>query len=127
MLRRLIAALLVISIAVPLPALAAGGCQMDTPMLAAERCDCCTSPMTAGSGACAGQIGCGCVLSADSGSQPASAVSSSTPTVTFAVETVRIAAVLSTPQRASRRIELAASPPGAGSIVSRPLLCTWTI
>jgi len=76
MLRRLVAAFLVLAIAVPLPALAGGGCQMDEPMLSAERCECCTSPMVAGSSACATvagtQVGCGCALRADSGSQPAS-------------------------------------------------------
>jgi len=104
---------------------------MDEPMLAAERCDCCTSPMATGGHACAtaavGQVGCGCSLRADSGSQPASAASVPSPSVSFAVETALIAAALSTPQRAPRAVELAASPPGAGAAVSRPRLCTWII
>jgi len=131
MLRRLVAAFLVLAIAVPLPALAGGGCQMDEPMLAAELCECCTSPMVAGSSACAtvagSQVGCGCAIRADSGSQPASSAVTASPTVSFAVESARIPADLSTPQRQSRKIELAASPPGAGHVVSRPLLCSWVL
>lgn len=131
MLRRLVAALLVFAIAVPLPALARGGCQMDTPMIAPERCDCCTSPMAVGTTACAtvagAQVGCGCALRAESGSQPASGATSATPSVSFAVESALIAADLSTSQRPLRAIQLAASPPGAGVSVSRPLLCSWTL
>ena len=131
MLRRLLAALLVIAIAVPLPALAGGGCPMDAPVLASQRCDCCTAPVATGAGACAtlaaGQVGCGCSLRADSGSQPASVASIASPSVSFTVETALLSAALSTPQRASRAVELAASPPGAGSMVSLPRLCTWIL
>ncbi|MFN2427390.1 MAG: hypothetical protein ABR587_13200 [Candidatus Binatia bacterium] len=132
MFRRLLAAVLAITIAVPFPALAGTGCQMDSPTLAAALCDCCTSPMAA-SGGCAGipsQAGCGCALRADTSAPSDSAVpapSALSTTVNFAVEAARIPAALSTPQRASRAVELAASPPGAGAVVSRPLLCTWTI
>lgn len=128
LLRRFLAAALALSIAVPLPALAGGGCQMDEPMLSAEACDCCTSPAAATSGGCAtAQAGCGCTLRADTGSQPSVGAVTSSPTVHFSIDVARLPAALSTPRRSLRRIDLAASPPGAGSLVSRPLLCSWVI
>jgi hypothetical protein len=134
MLRQLIAAALALAIAVPLPALAglAGtGCTMDTPALAAERCECCTASMATGHsqcGATSGASGCGCELRADTRPDSRSAVSSTTaPTVTFSVDGELIPADLSTPGRTQRRIALAASPPGAGALVSRPILCSWII
>jgi len=130
MLRRLIAAALALSIAVPLPAFAAlagGGCTMDVPMLASERCDCCTAPMAAGrcGSAAATQAGCGCTLRADTGPDSRSAFTSPSPTASFRVEATLLGADLTTPRRTQRLIALAASPPGAG--VSRPVLCSWVI
>jgi hypothetical protein len=134
MLRRLIAAALALSIAVPLPALAGlagSGCTMDTPALAAERCECCTAPMATGPspcGATSGASGCGCELRADTRPDSRSAVTSTaSPTVTFSVHGDLLPADLSTPRRTQRHIALAASPPGAGALVSRPVLCSWII
>ena len=133
MLRRLLAAALALTIAVPLPALAglAGpGCTMDEPMLASERCDCCTAPMAAGPSHCGGTAtatGCGCELRADTSSDSPSAVSSPAPSVTFNVQATLLAADLSTPRRPQRLVAFAASPPGAGAAVSRPVLCSWII
>lgn len=133
MLRRLLAAALALSIAVPLPALAglAGpGCTMDTPMLSAERCECCTAPMASGHSPCgsaSGATGCGCELRPDTRSESRSAVTSVAPTVTFGIEASLVSADLSTPRRPDRRVALAASPPGAGATVSRPALCSWII
>lgn len=131
LLRRLLAALLVVSIAVPLPALAGGGCTMDVPMLSAERCDCCTAAMPAAPGHCGGaamaQSGCNCSLRADTGSEPRSAATLAPSSVSFAIEKALIAAELSTPRRTSRIVATAASPPGAGALVSRPALCSWII
>jgi hypothetical protein len=130
MLRRLLAAALALSIAVPLPALAgtAGGCTMDVPMLASERCDCCTAPMAAGPSQCGtAATGCGCELRADTGSDSRSAATSPAPSVTFNVEATRLAADLTTPRRPQRVVALASSPPGAGALVTRPVLCSWII
>jgi hypothetical protein len=133
MLRRLLAAALALAIAVPLPALAGleGGCTMDVPMLASERCECCTAPMAAGPSHCGGTAaatGCGCELRADTRPDPRSAVASSpAPSVTFNVEATLLAASLTTPRRPLRLVALAASPPGAGALVSRPVLCSWII
>jgi hypothetical protein len=131
MLRRLIAAVLVAIMAVPLTALAGTGCQMDTPMLAAERCACCTAPMAAGPTSCStaamSQSGCGCALRADSGSQPASPAADRPPSANFAVDATLLAAAVSTPPRLSRALHLAASPPGARVAVSQSLLCTWIL
>jgi hypothetical protein len=132
MLRHLLAAALALSIAVPLPAVAAlagTGCTMDVPMLASERCDCCTSPMAIPSqcGGAATASGCGCQLRADTPSEPRSASFSTPPTVTFDIEVTLLAAGLTTPRRMRRALALASSPPGAGAVVSRPALCSWII
>ncbi len=130
LLRRLLAAVLALTIAVPLPALAGGGCQMDEPMVAAAKCDCCTSPATATTGGCATAMpgsGCGCSLRADTGSQPSSVATGNPAPVQFDIDVVRIPAESSTPRRSLRRIDLAASPPGAGASVSRSVLCSWVL
>lgn len=134
MLRRFVAALLALTLAVPFPAVAGmGACSMDTPALAAEPCSCCDSPATAPSSPCGtasagAATGCGCSLRADDGATRAPASASSAPQqVTFAVEAERLPASWTTPQRTLRALALAASPPGAGVLVSRPLLCSWTI
>ena len=134
MLRRLFAAALALTIAVPLPALAslaAPGCTMDEPMLAAERCECCTAPMAAGPSHCGGATstssGCGCELRPDTGSGSHQAISSPPPSVSFDVQATLLSAELTTPRRPQRVIALATSPPGAGAGVSRPVLCTWII
>jgi hypothetical protein len=131
LLRRLMAAMLAVSIAVPMSALAGGGCTMDVPMLSAERCDCCTGSMPAAPGHCGGapmaQSGCGCTLRADTGSEPRTIAATAPSSVHFAIDEARIAASLSTPQPASRIVAMAASPPGAGALVSLPTLCTWII
>lgn len=134
MLRRIIAAALALTVAVPLPALAGAlteRCMMDAPVLAAERCDCCTAPMATGPSHCGGAAGtttgCGCELRADTGSAPRHAVAPSAPSVHFQVEATLLAAALTTPQPSSRLVALAASPPGAGALVSRPVLCSWII
>jgi hypothetical protein len=133
MLRRLLATALALAIAVPLPALAGlagGGCTMDVPVLGSERCDCCTAPMAAGPSHCGGTAaatGCGCELRADTSSDSRSAVTSTVPTVTFSVQATLLAADLTTPRRPQRLVALAASPPGAGALVSRPVLCSWII
>jgi hypothetical protein len=134
MLRRLIAAALALTVAVPLPALAGAlteRCMMDAPMLAAERCDCCTAPMAAGSSHCgasaAASSGCGCELRADTSSETRTAVTPSAPTVHFQIDATLLAADRTTPRRSQRTIALAQSPPGAGAVVSRPVLCSWII
>jgi len=103
---------------------------MTEPMLAAERCDCCPSPGTTSTGHCATaaalRAGCDCELRAGSGNQPAQpavAQADGKPTVDIAL----IPAALSTPQRVALGYCRAAAPPGAGTSVSRPLLCTWII
>src|SRR5690242_14626002 len=133
MLRQIVAAALALTVAVPLPALAglAGGCTMDTPMLSAERCDCCTAPMAGGSSPCGSTAsaasGCGCALRADTGSEPRATATAASPTVTFSVQADLLAAALTAPRREQRAVALAASPPGAGALVSRPVLCSWLI
>ncbi len=130
MLHRLIAAMLVAAIAIPLPALAWSGCSMTEPVLASERCTCCDNPVAAAASGCAAaaalRAGCDCSLRADAGNQPGDTVSGATAATGVSIDVVRIPASLSTPQRATRAVHLAASPPGPGA-VSRPLLCTWLI
>ncbi len=104
---------------------------MDVPMLASERCDCCTAPMAGGPSPCgsaaAAGSGCGCELRADTGSDHRTAVTAQPPAVTFGIEATLLAAELTTPRRTQRILALAASPPGAGAVVSRPVLCSWII
>lgn len=104
---------------------------MDAPVLAAERCDCCTSPMAATGGGCSGtalgQAGCGCSIRSDSGRQPVTAAVDASPAFHFSVDSARIAASLSTPQRSLRSLALASSPPGAGRAVSRSRICSWIL
>ena len=130
MLRRLIAAMLVAAIAIPLPALAWSGCPMTEPMLASERCTCCDDPAAAATAGCASvaavRTGCDCSLRTDTGNQPGNTASGAAAATGVSVNVARIPASLSTPQRATRVVHLAASPPGPGAF-SRSLLCTWLI
>jgi hypothetical protein len=127
MLRRLIAASLALWLAVPASAFAVGGCTMDEPVLAAEQCECCTGPMTLPSTCGSAAPGCGCTLRADAGSQPLSASVAKVPSVSFSIDQALIPAHLSTPRRVQRVVAMAASPPGTGAFVERPLLCSWII
>jgi hypothetical protein len=130
MLRRLLAALLIAAIALPLPAFANSDCSMRGPHPGAERCDCCDSPEGAPAGDCHSSAsmpeGCNCSLRADAGGQPASTATNPPAASSVDIQVALIPASLSTPQRAPRALYRAASPPGTGS-VSRPLLCTWLL
>lgn len=166
MLRRLLAALLIAAMAMPVPtvALAAFGtangaasikrcampehaalgpkhrCCCDDPSPAASAgqgaepsvlpaaSDHCARAMAAASPASPSRSGCGCELKADPGREPAAPASASvtSPLRATVVDLVRIPASLSTPRRAIRAVHLADPPPAPG-LVSRPLLCSWTL
>lgn len=127
MLRRLLAALLAVSIAVPLPAVAGlGSCSMDEPVLAATACNCCDSP-TLPSSPCGSATGCGCSLQADTGSSTPLPAAASVVKVPSATEVTLAPTAPPGPRRELRPLGPAAALPGAGRMTSRPMLCSWTI
>lgn len=144
MLRRLLAALLVAAIAMPLPAVAVAsmkGCPMKEHAGMAAGHDCCCKDK--GTGTTSGREGhkgcpmpaspasggCDCVVKADPGRQPAEPVASapsSSPLPAPTVTALLLPAALSTPQRVTRAVHVADPPPSPG-LVSRPRLCTWIL
>jgi len=143
MLRRLLAALLVAAFAMPLPAVAvasAKSCPMkEHAGLAADHRCCCNEAAPAASNAdreshrscakpAAAKSGCDCVVKADPGRQPVApaATSSDAPVKSPAPLVLLLPASMSTPQRRARAVPFTDPPPAAG-LVSRPLLCTWTL
>jgi hypothetical protein len=133
MLRRLIAVLLLAAVALPMPALAASRCSMTEPWISSERCDCCKGDAAAakpgnhcGPAAAIGS-GCNCSIEGAARKQPASPAAASPEAPAPVSSASLLPAALSTPQRAIRAVELAASPPGAGASISRPVLCTWIL
>lgn len=145
MLRRLLAALLVAAIALPLPAAAvasAKGCPMKEHAGMAADHDCCCKGMDKGAAPSSGAGGhkgcpmpassakgsCDCVVKADPGRQPAAPVvaSSDSPLPAPSPAVTLLPAALSTPQRQTRAVHVA-DPPPSPSLVSRPQLCSWTL
>lgn len=134
MLRRLIAAVLLAAIALPMPALAAKRCSMSEPWISSEVCDCCKGPAATSTGgdhcrpaAATLDSGCTCTLRSDAGSQPASPATVTTEAPAPTIHVALLPAALSTPWRTIRAVDPAASPPGAGSTTSRPILCSWIL
>lgn len=128
----------------PLPAVAVAsmkGCPMkEHAGLAADHHCCCNDaapkasggndahkrcPMPASSSA---KGGCNCVVKADPGRQPVAPVATSfeRPVQAPAAAVALLPAALSTPQRQTRAVHVADPPPSSG-LVSRPLLCSWTL
>lgn len=141
MIRRLLAALLVAAIAMPFPAFAVASskaCPMaeHAAMGPNHRC-CCNESAPAPSGAgehkgCAATTastgGCDCAIQADAGRQPVApvATASEAPAKAPAAPSALIPASRSTPQRQARAVHVSDPPPAPG-LVSRPLLCSWTL
>ena len=149
MLRRLLAALLVAAIAMPIPAIAiasAKSCPMkEHAGMAADHHCCCndagpakvSAQQGAGSQAnghkgcpmpAAAKGGCECAVKADPGRQPVAPVAASfeTPVKAPAASIALLPAALSTPQRQTRAVHVVDPPPAQG-LVSRPLLCSWIL
>lgn len=139
MLRRLLAALLVAAVAMPVPALATPApkpCPMagHAAMGPGHRC-CCNESAPAPSPGCdhatttaSTRGGCDCVVKADPGAQPAATANASSSTFAgqpFAHST-RLPAAMGMPRRQPRALHVDDPPPAPG-VVLRARLCSWIL